>query len=77
MSNGIYAPFLMDVHDRLMTSAELHIKAAEALRGSDQATADTLISQAHGDRSAATSLRWSIESFGRSASVPVVQEVAQ
>lgn len=77
MGNGIYARFLMDVHDRLMASAELHIKAAEALQGSDQATADTLINQAYGDRSAATSLRWSIESFGRMASVPVVQEAAR
>jgi len=77
MSRGIYAPFLMDVHDRLMASAELHIKAAEALRGSDQATADTLISQAYGDRSAAKSLRWSVESFGVTASIPVVQEAAQ
>lgn len=77
MSNGIYAPFLMDVHDRLMASADLHIKAAEALQESDKATADTLINQAYGDRSAARSLRWSVESFGHMASVPVVQEAAR
>lgn len=77
MSNGIYAPFLMDVHDRLMASADLHIKAAEALQESDKATAETLINQAHGDRSAAQSLLWSVESFGQMASVPVVQEAAR
>ncbi|GBR19741.1 hypothetical protein [Asaia spathodeae] len=77
MSRGIYAPFLMGVHDRLLASAELHIKAAEALQETDKATADTLIRQAYGDRSAARSLRWSVESFGVTASVPVVQEAAQ
>ncbi|RUT26878.1 hypothetical protein C0V97_04145 [Asaia sp. W19] len=77
MGNGIYAPFLMDVHDRLMASAELHIKAAEALQETDKDAAETLIRQAYGDRSAAKSLRWSVESFGVTASIPVVQGAAQ
>lgn len=73
MSRGIYAPFLMDVHDRLLASAELHISAAEALQGTDKDAAEALIRQAFGDRSAARSLLWSVESFGKAASIPVVE----